>query len=628
MLSERFPSTFLDEALLPSDAWHPFPTAEERGPWEALPEEIRAAQVTQGESLLGYDWPPLLATRFLEFKRTGNRSNFQNVRYARRHALRDLVLAECVQGQGRFLDEIVNGIWLTCEETYWGIPAHVGMQAAGVDLPDVEEPTVDLFAAETGALLAWADYLLAEALDTVSPLVRRRIHHEVQRRVLAPCLARDDFWWMGFHPGEHGVNNWNPWINSNWLTMILLLERDADRRMRAVAKVLRSLDVFLDVYHEDGGCDEGPGYWGRAAASLFDCLELLHSATEGALDVFDEAKIQNMGRYIYRAHIHDDYFVNFADASAIVHPVGSLLFRYGRAIDDDALMRFGAHFALQQDAAQWVRRESLARKLPALFSLDELLATKPAQPLPRDVWLSGIQVMAARDRAGAAAGLYLAAKGGHNAESHNHNDIGNFIVYADGKPVIVDAGVETYTRKTFSPQRYEIWTMQSAYHTLLPTIDGAMQAPGRAFAARAVAYTADEARAQFSLDIAEAYPPAAHLASWVRTFTFNRGGAIDVTDRYELTQPAAIITLSLLTPCDLTLAPGTVRFAATAFGEGRGSGAATLHYDADAFEVAVSPVEITDRRLGGVWGDRLHYVRFETQGPPQQGAWTFTIRRS
>ena len=35
-----------------------------------------------------------------------------------------------------------------------GIPAHVGVQQAGPGLPDASEPTVDLFAAETGAAAA------------------------------------------------------------------------------------------------------------------------------------------------------------------------------------------------------------------------------------------------------------------------------------------------------------------------------------------------------------------------------------------------------------------------------------------------------------------------------------------
>ena len=46
-------------------------------------------------------------------------------------------------------------------------------------------------------------------------------------------------------------------------------------------------------------------------------------------------------------------------------------------------------------------------------------------------------------------------------------------------------GVESYTKKTFSPQRYEIWTMQSAWHNL-PTFDGVQQLPGAEYAAREV----------------------------------------------------------------------------------------------------------------------------------------------
>ncbi len=72
------------------------------------------------------------------------------------------------------------------------------------------------------------------------------------------------------------VNNWNPWICSNWLVSALLMERDALRLRSAAYKILQCLDNFLNGYAEDGGCDEGPSYWGRAGASLFDCLDLLH----------------------------------------------------------------------------------------------------------------------------------------------------------------------------------------------------------------------------------------------------------------------------------------------------------------------------------------------------------------
>ncbi len=633
LLSERYPLHRLPSLLLAREVWRPYPTIENCAAWQTLSKEVRAATLTRGEAALRFEWPALPATLFLQYARVGNRTNFETVQWERRRTLCDLVLAECVEGQGRFLDDIVNGIWATCEETYWGYPAHVDAQKAGVGLPDVEEPTVDLFAAEAVALLAWSVYLLGDRLDTVSPLVRRRVMYEAQRRVLDPCLHREDFWWMGFHPGDHGINNWNPWINSNWLAAVLLLETDAARRTAAVHKILCSLDVFIGVYAESGGCDEGPGYWGRAAASLFDCLDLLRSASDGGIDVFDVPKIQNMGRYIARVHIHDHYYVNFADASAINHPPAPLVYRYGQAIDDQDMLAFGAWLMAEQAGTSGRRGNSLGRVLPALFEIPDPLAAAPAQPPPRDVWFDGIQVLIARDQPRTAEGFFLAAKAGHNGESHNHNDVGSFIVCRDGKPILVDAGVETYRRKTFSPQRYEIWTMQSAYHTLLPTFEtkeggNVMQAPGKAFAARGVAYCAGDAAVQLSLDLSGTYPPTANLQAWGRTVALMRGAELLVEDTYVLVRPVKAISLALLTPCEVAVDDDGVHFGAATFGPvgiSREAGTGRLVYAADAFKVVVERVAISDARLGGVWGDHLNRVIFRATAPPVRGSWVWRL---
>jgi hypothetical protein len=426
-LSSNWPFEKLGPALLPREQWRPFPPAADRAAWEKLPATEREEWIRAAEAHLGAAWPPLPATVFLEFQRTGNRTGYQRIRDQRRHRLEELVLGECAEGKGRFMDEIVNGVWATCEETFWGVPAHLGAQRAGVGLPDVSEPVVDLFAAETASLLAWTDYLLGPRLEEVSPLLRPRIHAEIDRRILTPCLHREAFGWMGFH-SDRPVNNWNPWINSNWLTATLLLEPNPRRRTASVHKILRSVDRFLDGYHEDGGCDEGPSYWTRAGGSLFDCLELLYSASEGRIDFYRLPLIGEIGRYVWRAHIFEDWFVNFADAPARVRLPGDLVFRYGRRIGDAPLQMLGAWAGRSGGG----REGSIGRTLHAIFNRETLRQAPAGQPLARDAWMPGIQVMTARVREGSAEGLYLAAQGGHNAESHNHNDVGNFIVYANG----------------------------------------------------------------------------------------------------------------------------------------------------------------------------------------------------
>ena len=299
LLERQAAAIDLARALAGADAFRPYPTVADRAAWGAIPEERRRLFVAEAERQLATEWALLPATRFLDYVRDGNRGRYETLLFSRRGKLADLVLGELMEGQGRFTDAIADGLWLICEESYWGVPAHVGAQKRGAGLPDVTEPTVDLFAAETGALLAWTDYLMGDRLDAVHPLVRERVRLEVDRRILVPNLERDDFWWMGFSPRE--VNNWNPWINSNWLASVLLLERDPQRRVRAVAKIARSLDRFIDAYPDDGGCDEGPGYWGRAGASLFESLELLHAATGGGLDVYREPVVRAIGQYIARA---------------------------------------------------------------------------------------------------------------------------------------------------------------------------------------------------------------------------------------------------------------------------------------------------------------------------------------
>ena len=636
MLSDRYSPDRLKIILLSHADWQPYPTAEQREPWEALPEPVRQAHLSLGDRLLNTEWPELQATRFLDFARNGDRNRYQAPHFARRSNLAGLVIAECLEGDGRFVDDIVNGVWAICEESYWGVPAHVGVQQAGSGLPDTAEPTVDLFAAETAALMAWTDYLLGPQLDDVSPLIRPRIQREIETRLLGPCFTRDDFWWMGFHNIRgRRVNNWNPWINSNWLTVTLLMEQDVERRVETVSKILRSLDKFIDPYPRDGGCDEGPSYWGRAGASLFDCLELLHSATDGHLNVYDEPVVQEIGRFIYRVQIHEDYFINFADAPALVYPNPALVYNFGQRIEDDAMQVLGAWEARRQGLltkgfadGQGKLIESIGRQLPALFSLDRIQEAPAAQPLPRDVWLDEIQVMVARDQAGSSQGFFVAAKGGHNDESHNHNDVGNFVVYLDGKPVLIDVGVEEYTRKTFGPQRYEIWTMQSTYHNLLPTIDGVMQEPGANFSARNVSYESEDEAAQLRLEIARAYPHEAKLASWIRTVTLKRSEGVIIEDQYELVAPAESMILSLLTPCIVNLEQeGQILLKEAKIADERRAGSAAISYDAQTFTAFSEVITIDDPRLNQAWGKRLARIVLHAAQPPQKGTLTLQVSR-
>jgi hypothetical protein len=475
-------------------------------------------------------------------------------------------------------------------------------------LPDVGNPGVDLRSGEFVALFAWTAYLLGPELDAVSPMIRKRIIYEADRRMLTPCLDRD-FLWM------RGRGNWTTWITSNWLTGVLLLEQDNERRLAALEKIFGSLDYFFSQYQPDGACHEGPSYWRKTAGSLFEALELLNSASGGKFDLFDDALIQKMAQYIYNVHIAENYFMNFSDSPGKIDMPAELMIRYGQRIGDPNLTALGrsllayGHFSSEQ---------SLQRSLTALFHtpLDVKSGERDDPPLLRDVWISSMQVMAARDVAGSSQGLFLGAKAGSNGGGHNHNDTGNFVLFADGKPVLIDVGPIAYTATNSSPDRYSIWTMQSAYHNL-PTINGIMQKEGRKHAATNVNYKTEASFARLEMDLSDAYPPEAGVASWKRIVMLNRGQDVTLLEQYVLNQDISEIMLSLMTPCDVReIAEGVLRL------DGVGMTAAIeVHFDSQKLMPILEPIPISDTGLQAVWGSEITRIVLNVIRPSKQDDW-------
>jgi len=136
--------------------FQPFPKASAREAYETLPAALKNRLVKMGESRLNYAFPVIRATDYMRFKRDGDRAAFEALYFGKRNALNDLIQAECVEHKGRFLDDIINGIYSICEESAWQLPAHNSYirDTPQLILPDVTRPVMDLFACETGALLA------------------------------------------------------------------------------------------------------------------------------------------------------------------------------------------------------------------------------------------------------------------------------------------------------------------------------------------------------------------------------------------------------------------------------------------------------------------------------------------
>ena len=634
LLSSTYTEAMLESKLAAFGAWHPYPKCDERSAWLAVPEDLRTAVIARAEDDLKAGWKAILAVRFLDFRRNGNRSRYEADSFGRRAMLQRLILAECFEGKGRFTDEIANGVWLICEESFWGAPAHMAAQKAGVGLPDVTEPIIELFSAETAQLLAWTNYLLGAQLEQVSPLINQRIRVETERRMLKPARERNDFTWMGLGgpKQEHRLNNWCPWINSNLLVTNLLLEEDPKLRVAEAIRITRSVDTYINDFWADAAEEEGPGYFSRSVMCLFEVIDALESATGRSTNIFANPFLDAMGRFILNVHIaHDDY-VDYGDVHGKAAPSGDILYRFGKAVHDEQLMAFGAYYAAKDGwnaqgeglkRAMEVKLISLTRSLPAVLNASEVRAARQEDVLVRDAWYPEFGLMTARERAGSTDGMYVAVLASNNGRSHSHNDTGNFVIYQDGEPVAIDVGVETYTAKTFSPERYTIWTMQSAFHNL-PTLGGVMQHNGVDFEATARKYSTSDERATVSFDLTKAYPKEAGIKTWVRTVTLERKtNRVEIEDAFEL-ERAEPITLTVMTPRIPTAAAGAVTLKLVS-----GTGAdAKLSFDDAQLTAKVEKIEITDPSLREDWGEAIHRVLLNTRQPLLKGKLVYSFARA
>lgn len=601
----------INNILASREDFKPFSSYADSLPWKAVDDELKMRFIQKGEELLEEDWGYLTATKYRLFQTQGNRSIYQKIYFGRRKKLTSLVLAEMVERKGRFLDEIIDGIYIICEESNWVVPAHGDhLLTGGID----DYLFVDLFAAETASMMAYIHYLLGDELDKISPKIRERIRKECTTRLITPNLEHDEYWWMGIEEDERDrvLNNWTTWITSNWLTTVLLLEEDPDVRVRSVNKILLCIDNYLNTKSADGGCEEGPVYWTVATGRLLQSLDLLRMATDNQFDLYDESIIKNSSNFFANAHIAKNYFVNIGDGPYIMNRRGVGVFHLGKAQNNENLMSVAksvTDYYEPMDEMTSGTRGDMYVSLAGIFGYDFFKSYEPKPLVKKEVWLPDLELLCARAET-KQKDFFLSVLGAHNKQSHNHNDVGNYTIYANDQPAIIDVGVETYTKKTFSPERYEIWTMQSDYHNL-PTVNGMMQAFGLNYKATDVV----KSKNKLSMNIGTAYPKEAKIDYWNRSFEYDKRGII-ITDDYRLKENGEGIILNHMTPLSIKEEKkGLIILLDKTNAE-----VVKVSYNPDQLLLATEEILLEDNSLKNQWGqDKLYRFRLSVQNKDQSG---------
>ena len=612
MLRKQADEAILKTLLVPDQKWVPFPAYGDRAGWDRLLGSWKEAFIERGEKALDYNWQVVTATDYL----THNRGQSQVMADAHIGAnlmsIIDLFFAELATGQGRYLDPLMDGTFAMCEVTSWVRSHHLFLQKDHRYFPEYDDNAIDLVAGDVGAVLAWVYYFFHEEFDKVAPEISRRLLYELDRRIMTPYLTDNHYSWKGdrFDPAKDRLNNWTPWCSINCLQVFALCEKDLDRFARAAWMSLESVDKYLNNIGGDGCCDEGPTYWYQGPAKNFEYLEFLSWVTGGRVNAMDNPMIRRMGEYITTSTIGNGWVVNFSDASARGADNALVIYNYGKGADSP-LMKHYAAYALRGKPAPVVRDRFIIRMFYALLVKDELERETPERVFEPYTWYPETQICYMREK----DGFFVASKGGHNAQSHNHNDIGTVSLYYKEIPFLIDAGVGTYVTQTFSERRYEIWSMQANYHNV-PMLNGIPEKEGRQYASSQATF--DPKSMTFSVDFAGTYPAEACVQSMLRRVCL-KNGRVTIRDSYSLSESRQGTDFNFLTWGDVDLStPG--RIPITVQGE-----TVTLLYDGKRLEPILETIVQDDPPLKRVWGDRIYRITLRERKAVPRGTYTFTL---
>lgn len=361
--------------------------------FNSIPDELYKEAIFEGEKYLNNDWGSLTASMYTDMQH----QSYLDVYKKRRQALASLTLAEHIERKGRFLSDIINGIWVICEESSWQLPDGSG------NLRDIQNPKFDTDASRTAALLSLTVHLFRKEMSVG---IKKRMLYEVRNRVIN--LFSD-------------AKQLSPENTAYTLIACVFAEPDEERRRQTVDKTLACLEYFLCEYEKDGIRVKNEQSLYLWSAYIFDILEILYNVTDQKFSVFSEEKTKYAAESIYKAHLGSDGFSEIANEED-----GARIYLFGKRMDYKKLMDFGASEYVKTERKTLPESTNLFHKLYSVKFASEIIEYGDNFDEQECGYIDSMDIFVKKTK-----NFSIAVKGGI---SH----AGNYMVYLDNEPYVVD----------------------------------------------------------------------------------------------------------------------------------------------------------------------------------------------
>ena len=496
----RSPAPYLKDAEAMARARE---LAKKNGVWDDLSAHLYPTR----------DIPVLKRSAYRNYQRVGDRNVPQTAAGDRRRELERAAMALWLSHPHADVDYLQDLLWAYCDDHTWVMAAHEGR-------------AIDLGSAALGAAFAEILHVLGDRLEAE---VVQRVSQKIEERIFEPFwnYKHLDFW-------KTARMNWNHVCNGEIIRTALYQIQDPTALAHMTHAAIVNLTYALDGFTDDGGCEEGPGYWEYGFGHFLSVAHALYLKTDGALNVMadETGKIHRICRYPLAAHIHRASRSTFADSSHGYTGARS-------AMIINAFFDLPELYALCDAHSDHTLK---VRDMHGLAMYDGFSVTAKADD--RDYVLPALGQAKLRGAPGDDR-LTLMCLAGNNGVPHNHNDIGSFIVHRGDALWLTDPGAPVYSQKTFGPNRYDILFCNALGHSV-PIINGQLQREGgEYFGTLSVENLNGEGEKRAVIDMATAYPKGT-VKSLTRTFALD-ANVLTMTDRYVFDAPPQTVEEGFIT---------------------------------------------------------------------------------
>ncbi len=461
---------------VPPEALIPELAAAARDPSLFLDHPGLPALLHNGADIIAdvHNQPQLTYTKYRDVHRTNIRAIYEKPWHERRAKLAAAAL-QVLLGHDEYLNTMYDYMWAMCEESNWIVPQR-------------EDLTIDLRSAAT--IMDLSEICVAMA-HKVEDRIINRVGAEIERRVFGDYMANHDsiVWYRGH-------NNWNGVCNSAVGAMFLLLEPDQERQARALELVLSGLQAFFDTAFEpDGSCAEGVHYWQYGLGNTVAFAEMLRLRTDGAIDILADERVIKLARYPMAVMLAPGRYFSYSDSHE------------ENAFDAGIMARLAERTGVSELLGVLAGTAEVERRFGLFHNTWRSLlwwdGARPPLPEPRDAYLpeSGVAKLVSTTRSGAQ--VVLAAKASHNGVSHNHNDVGVFVLNVDGETFICDPESGVYDN--YKKQGDDQVIFSNSFGHSVPVIGGKLQSKGKKHGGQVTAYEPDGAEKRVTMEIQGAY---------------------------------------------------------------------------------------------------------------------------